>query len=78
MFEKLYENFSEAPYHEKNVEFIEIIKKKIIKMNNKNIHLVSSADWMLQIEGISADMLHPSNLGHALLANGLTTKIKSL
>lgn len=78
MFEKLYENFSEVPYHEKNAEFIEIIKKKIIKMNNKNIHLVSSADWMLQIEGISADMLHPSNLGHALLANGLTTKIKSL
>ena len=39
---------------------------------------LSSADWMLELEGISADMLHPSNLGHSLLAKGLISKIKSI
>lgn len=78
MFEELYKNFDEIPYHEKNIEFIEIIKTKIDSMHNANIHLVSSADWMLELEGISADMLHPSNLGHSFLAKGLISKIKSI
>ncbi len=78
MFESLYKDFNEIPYHEKNIEFIGIIKEKIRDLNNANIHLVSSADWMVELEGISGDMLHPSNLGHSLLANGLIPKIKSL
>ncbi len=78
MFEELYKTFDEIPYHENNVKFIQIIKNKIHSMSNPNIHLVSSALWMSQIEGISADMLHPSNLGHMLLAKGLSEVLKKL
>ena len=78
MFENLYENFKEIPYHEKNIEFIEIIKNKISSMKNPTIHLCSSADWMKEIDGISADMLHPSNKGHMYLAKGLIEVLKKL
>lgn len=78
MFESLYQNFREIPYHEKNIEFIDIIKTKIDSMNNSNIHLLSSADWMKEIDGISADMLHPSNKGHLFLSNGLIEELRKL
>lgn len=78
MFESLYKNFSEIPYHEKNIEFMEVIQTKINSMNNSNIHLFSSADWMKEIDGISADMLHPSNKGHQFLANGLVEEIMKI
>lgn len=78
MFEKLYQNFNEIPYHEKNIEFIEVIKTKINSMKQENISLFSSSSWMKEIDGISADMLHPSNKGHMFLANGLIEELKKL
>lgn len=78
MFENLYRNFKEIPYHEKNVEFIDIIKTKIETMSQKNIYLFSSAEWMKDIDGISADMLHPSNKGHMMLAKGLVEELNRI
>ncbi len=73
MFESLYHNFETIPYHDKNMEFIKIMKDKINSLKVKNVFLFSSADWMTKLEGISADMLHPSNLGHRLLSDGLSS-----
>ena len=78
MFESLYKEFKEVPYHERNVEFIQVIKDKINSMNLDYIHLVSSADWMKEVDGISADMLHPSNKGHHYLAEGLIEVLKEI
>lgn len=78
MFENLYKDFKEIPYHERNVEFIQTIKDKINSMNLSYIHLASSADWMKEIDGISADMLHPSNKGHLFLANGLIEELRKI
>lgn len=78
MFESLYHKFESIPYHDKNVEFIKIMKDKINSLDAKNIFLFSSADWVTKIEGISADMLHPSNLGHRLLSNGLSNVLSGM
>ncbi|MCM1130867.1 MAG: hypothetical protein NC310_03895 [Roseburia sp.] len=78
MFESLYCNFKEIPYHDKNVKFIEIMKNKVASMHKKNLYLLSSADCLNEIDGISADMLHPSNKGHMLLAKGLVEAMRNL
>ena len=78
MFENLYKGFKEIPYHDRNVEFIQVIQDKINSMNLSYIHLASSAAWMKEIDGISADMLHPSNKGHHYLAQGLIEELKKI
>lgn len=75
-FENMYKDFIDIPYHQKNVDFIKIIKNKIKKENNKNIYLISGKKLLLDIQGISFDLLHPSNIGHKMIAMNLSKQIK--
>lgn len=76
VFENLYKDFDEIPYHEKNQKFISIIKKQIKKLNNPNVHLISGKKLITRIDGISGDLLHPSNFGHKELSDNLSKIIK--
>ncbi len=78
VYEHLYKDFYEIPYHQKNLDFIKIIKQEIKKINLKNIYLISSKDLIKDIKGISQDLLHPSNLGHYQMAYYLAKKIKKV
>lgn len=75
VFESLYKDFKEIPYHQKNIDFIRIIKRKIKKMNLDNIHLISAKSLITRIDGISNDLLHPSNLGHRMMSENIAKRM---
>lgn len=78
MFEHLYKDFKDIPYHQKNKCFIKTIKDKIKETNCEDIYLISSSALVKEIRGISNDLLHPSNYGHLMIGNNLSRKLKNI
>ncbi len=78
MFENLYKDFKDIPYHQKNLEIIRIIQEKIHKKRKKNLYLISGKNLIENIYGISGDLLHPSDIGHEEMSIKLAKIIKEI
>ena len=62
----------------KNTNFHNIVENTVFELNRSNLHFISGSDILERIDYLSADILHPCNLGHAIMGEKLAQKIKLL
>ena len=64
--------------NENEIAYNRIVREVAAAIGSKNLHMIEGADILTEFTGLSGDLLHPSNFGHAIMGMNLAAKMREL